>query len=153
MTFHNYFIDLCYAIARKSKDTSVKVGAIIVGRENQIVSTGYNGFPRRIKEKFSRQERPAKYLWTEHAERNAIYQAAMNGVSVNRCLIYTPWLPCADCARAIIQSGIKTVVTDGNAVEFTSSGDAERDEKWKESQKVTSIMFEEAGIEHIIYHS
>jgi len=90
-----------------SKDRSRGVGCVIVGPYNELRSTGFNGFPRGVNDELkSRLERPAKYRWTEHAERNAIYNAARVGIPLEGCRMYLPWFPCMDCARAIIQSGI-----------------------------------------------
>jgi dCMP deaminase len=58
----------------------------------------------------NRHERPAKYKWTEHAERNAIYNAARVGIPLDGCRMYLPWFPCMECARAIIQSGILELI-------------------------------------------
>lgn len=105
------WIELALFVAEWSKDRSRKVGAVIVDGRNTVVSLGWNGFPRGIDDDVEeRHERPAKYLWTEHAERNAIYNAASNGDSLRGCKIYLPWYPCAECARAIIQSGINEVI-------------------------------------------
>ena len=94
-----------------SKDRSTKVGCVIVSDANQVLSGGYNGFPRGVVDDVdARHERPAKYLWTEHAERNAIYAAARHGVKLEGATLYIPWFPCADCARAIIQVGIRRVI-------------------------------------------
>jgi dCMP deaminase len=94
-----------------SKDRSTQVGCVIVSPERAVVSTGYNGFPRGINDAVeSRHERPQKYLWTEHAERNAIYNAAREGIRLRGCTLYIPWFPCTDCARAIVQSGITSLV-------------------------------------------
>ena len=95
-----------------SKDRSTKVGCVIVDAEQRLVSQGYNGFCTGCDDTIdSRHERPAKYLYTEHAERNAIYNAARLGISVKGTTIYTSLFPCVDCTRAIIQSGIKRLVT------------------------------------------
>lgn len=95
-----------------SKDRSTKVGCVIVDSEQRLVSQGYNGFCTGCDDNIdSRHERPAKYLYTEHAERNAIYNAARLGISVKGTTIYTSLFPCVDCTRAIIQSGIKRLVT------------------------------------------
>jgi dCMP deaminase len=110
-TWDDTFLDICEVVAKRSKDRNTKVGAVIVGPDNEIRSTGYNSFPRGILDNLSsRQERPAKYLYFEHAERNAIYNASRIGVSLRGCRVYIPWLPCAECARAIIQVGICQVV-------------------------------------------
>lgn len=110
--WHNRFFQLAAHIAEWSKD-STKVGCVLVGTHNEILSTGYNGLPRGIDESAdngTRLRRPTKYSWTEHAERNAIYNAARNGIRLGGSSIYTNWFPCSDCARAIIQCGIVRVV-------------------------------------------
>jgi len=121
MTWDEYFIRQAMLIAEKSKDPSTKVGCVIVGEDNEILSTGFNGFPRGVEEgKFvklytpisQRWERPEKYKWVEHAERNAIYNAARNGIRLKNARAYLNWepVPCSDCARAFIQAGIKEIV-------------------------------------------
>lgn len=131
-------VDLSNTIAQWSKDKSTKVGAIIADNENRIISVGYNGFPSGCNDDIdSRHTRPTKYLLTEHAERNAIYSAAKHGISLRGCSIYLNWFPCADCARAIIQSGIAKVVgTRPNL----------NDPKWGTSFSVSLLMFEETNI-------
>ena len=102
------FMDLAEHIAQWSKDRSTKVGAVVVGSRRRVVAMGYNGFPRGVDDDDpERHERPAKYLWTEHAERNAIYNATE---SLEGCTMYLPWYPCMDCARAIVQVGITWLV-------------------------------------------
>ena len=82
MRWVEYFRNLAHQVKLKSKDESTQIGAIIVGKDKEIVSTGYNSFPRGLTDDIkSRQERPEKYYWFEHAERNAIYNAAIIGVS------------------------------------------------------------------------
>ena len=105
------FMELAQLVALWSKDRSRKTGAVIVSTDRSILSTGFNGFPRGVNDDASeRHERPAKYRWTEHAERNAIYGAAKHGVLLQGSTMYLSWYPCMDCARAIIQSGIKYLV-------------------------------------------
>jgi len=105
------FMDMARTIAGWSKDRSRKVGAVIVGPGKEIRASGYNGFPRGVADDVeARHQRPAKYRWTEHAERNAIYNAARSGVSTFGCVIYLPWYPCMDCARAIVQAGLIEVI-------------------------------------------
>jgi len=105
------FMEMARMVASWSKDRSRKVGAVIVGTGGEIVSVGYNGFPRNADDEVEdRHERPAKYRWTEHAERNAIYNAARTGARLAETTIYLPWYPCMDCARSIVQSGIRCVV-------------------------------------------
>lgn len=105
------FMELARHIAGWSKDRSAKVGCVIVGVDNEVRATGHNGFPRGAKDDIEeRHARPQKYRWAEHAERNAIYNAARIGVPLKGCRMYLPWFPCMDCARAIVQSGISEVV-------------------------------------------
>ncbi len=107
------FMGLCDHISQWTEDRNFKVGAVIVGPDLEIRSTGFNGFPRGVKDDVeSRYDRSSgeKFFWFEHGERNAIYNAARMGVSINGCTLYVNRYPCADCARAIIQSGIARVV-------------------------------------------
>ena len=132
------WIDLCKLVSTWSKDRSRQVGAVIVDNRNTVVSLGWNGFPRGINDDIeSRHTRPQKYLWTEHAERNAIYNACSKGLSLLDTSIYLLWYPCADCARAIIQSGIYNVICvepDWN------------DPTYKADFAVVRFMLEEADI-------
>lgn len=139
LNWHKYFFQMCDLVATKSKDRSTKVGTVIVGPDNEVRSTGYNGFPRGVNDNIdSRHNRPIKYMYTEHAERNAIFSAARTSVSLNGCRIYVNYFPCTDCARAIIQSGIsKVLINDKIGIE----------EHWKESCDCAKEMFNEAGVE------
>lgn len=137
------FIDLADYIGNWSKDRSTGVGAVIADKEHRIISIGYNGFPTGIDDDIdSRHERPVKYTYTEHAERNAIYNAARIGVSTKGCTIYLKWFPCSRCARAIIQSGIDTLVC--YKPDFTIP-------VWGEDFKFALEMLEEAPNLEIIY--
>ena len=140
MNWNEYFIAMARLVATKSKDESVKVGVVIVGPDHEIRSTGYNGFCRGVVENItSRWERPAKYKWVEHAERNAIYNAARMGTPTNGCTMYLESPPCADCGRAIIQAGIKAIVV---TTKNPFSGRAD----WKESIEFAIAMLSEAGV-------
>jgi len=130
------------ALAREvgswSKDRSTKVGCIIIGDGKRMLSAGYNGFPRGVDDDIdARHERPLKYLLTEHAERNAIYNAARNGADLWDSVMYSTLYPCADCARAIIQSGIVKVITP--EPDWSLPG-------WADSFAASKIMFREAGV-------
>lgn len=103
------FMADAFFISGKSKDRSTKCGAAIVSLENDIVTRGWNDHPRGLYDFDERRDRPLKYVFTEHAERNAIYNAARLGISTKGCSLYVTRLPCPDCARAIIQAGIKRV--------------------------------------------
>lgn len=113
MDWYNYYIGMADYVALKSKDVT-KVGAVIVGPDREIRSTGFNGFARGIAEEGvpERWDRPAKYLWVEHAERNAVYNAARMGTPCKGCILVLNWypIPCVDCTKAVIQSGIVGLV-------------------------------------------
>jgi len=151
-SWHEYFISLLDPISKKSKDQSSKVGAIIVDKKHRILSTGFNGFPIGVNDDISevpeRFQRPDKYLWTEHAERNAIFTAASHGISLEGTSIYIKWYPCPDCARAIIQTGIHNIVIDGKNYYKDKEHWGER---WKSNMEVSMTMLNEAGVDVYIY--
>lgn len=122
-TWDEYFIRIAMEVAKKSKDDSTKVGCVIVGEHHNVLSTGFNGFPRGVDEDLLlRWVRPTKYLFVEHAERNALYNAARHGVRLEGATAYLNWeaCPCTDCARGFIQSGIRAVV--GPSIPFPGKG-------------------------------
>ena len=138
-----YFIKMAVFVSTKSKDPSTKHGCVIVGPNNEVRSTGYNGFPRGIDDSEERyNNREEKYKLVEHSEKNAIYNAARNGISLEGCTLYVTGWPCNDCARAIIQSGISRVVMKDASEEFN--------ERWKESINYTKLMFNECNLEYYI---
>ena len=145
MNWVEYFRNLTHQIKLKSKDQNTQIGAVIVGKDKEIVSTGYNSFPRGLSDNESyRQERPEKYYWFEHAERNAIYNAARIGVSTKGCTMYLSCgIPCADCARGIINAGITRI--------FVERTDSTKGPQWQESQERSWKMFEEAGVKIQFY--
>jgi len=146
MNWNEYFLNIAEQVKEKSKDRNTKIGAVIVGPDNEIVSTGYNSFPRGINDGLEeRQQRPEKYYWMEHAERNAIYNAARIGVSLRDTTMYlTCGIPCSDCARGIISSGIKIV--------YCKQQDTTRNrEHWDEHAKRSLQMFKESGVRVIFY--
>jgi dCMP deaminase len=104
------FLILAQHVAEWSVDPSTKVGCVIVGQSNEVIAVGYNGLPRSVEDTPERLERPHKYMWIEHAERNAIYAAARIGVPLQGSRLYLSWFPCIDCARAIVQVGIAEVI-------------------------------------------
>jgi len=140
MDWNKYFMSIAALVSMKSKDQKTHHGAVIVGHNNEIRSTGYNSFVRGLNDNVpERQERPEKYHWFEHSERNAIYNAALHGVSLEGCTMYVSGVPCTDCARAIIQSGIKVVVALKKWDEVDSK-------LWSEHTVRTLEMFKETGV-------
>lgn len=126
------FFSLAEHIAEWSYDPRTKVGAVIVDSKKRIVGTGYNGFPRGVKDLPARyNDRETKLKFVCHAERNAIDNAPM---SVEGCTMYVTLPPCNECAKSIIQSGIYKVVTKKQDREDTFD--------WM----VAEQMFSEAGV-------
>ena len=133
------FINLAREISTWSKDPSTKIGAVIVNDDRRILATGYNGFPKGIEDTAERYEnKEVKYETVIHAEMNAIYNATYNGISLKDSTIYVWGLPvCNDCARGIIQVGIKRVVMAANDIP----------EKWVASFSKSLNLFVEADVE------
>lgn len=142
MNWIEYFLNIAEQVKLKSKDRHTQIGAVIVGLDNEVLSTGYNSFPRGLDDsREERQERPEKYFYFEHAERNAIYNAARVGTRLKDSIIYlTSGLPCTDCARGIINSGIKKVYCKEVCTTHNK-------EKWEEEQSKSLIMLKECGVE------
>jgi dCMP deaminase len=136
MNWDEYFVEMLEVVKIKSKDPNTKVAAIIVGPNNEIRSTGYNGFPRGFNDTDNTKwVKPQKYYFVEHAERNSIYNAARVGTSTENCRIYVSHFPCVDCARAIIQSGIKEVIISEkhlSSFKHTTNHYFEHEEKTRE---------------------
>ena len=113
ITWDEYFMGIAMLSARRSKDPSTQVGACIVNNRNKIMSVGYNGFPLGCSDDCfpwdrSGDEYETKYPYVCHAELNAILNNG--GSSLEGCKIYVALFPCNECAKAIIQSGIKEVI-------------------------------------------
>lgn len=139
-SWHEYFMEMAEQVATRSKDPSTKVGCVIVSEDKVVVSTGYNGIPRGVEDHDYRMERPTKYLWTSHAEENAVAQAARVGARLAGGTCYTTNVPCSRCARSLIQAGITTVHAYNNGTKMVL-----------EEFDVAQRMFTEAGVTLIIY--
>jgi dCMP deaminase len=106
-----FFMEMAFLVASKSKDRSIKVGAVATGEGHTMLSMGYNGFIRYSDdEDDAKHERPEKYKWTSHAEMNVICNAARNGTKLLDSTLYTTSHPCTECAKAIVQAGFKEVI-------------------------------------------
>lgn len=111
ISWDEYFMGVALLAAKRSKDPNTQVGACIVDRSNVILTTGYNGFPKGCSDDefpWDREGEITKYPYVVHAELNAILNAS--GKNLNGAKIYVDLFPCNECAKAIIQSGIKEVV-------------------------------------------
>lgn len=130
-----FWMRYAYDLAANSPDMSTQVGAVIVDGA-RAVGEGFNEFPRGAAYNDARWVRPIKYSWIEHAERNAVYSCARWGNSALGATMYATGAACADCARAIVQSGIKRVVTHPRI----SHG------VWGESVLIGDQIMEEGGV-------
>lgn len=127
----------------RSKDPSTQVGACIVSQDNKILSMGYNGFPKGCSDDDFPWEREGdeldtKYPFVTHSELNAILN--YRGGSLEGSQLYVSLFPCNECAKAIIQAGIKTVIYDCNKYEGSAAN------------KASKKMFDAAGITYRAYH-
>ena len=138
LKWHKRFLEIAEFISTWSKDPSTKVGAVIADIDNRIVSTGYNGFPKNVKDTKVRYiNRDVKYKIILHAEENAIAYAKRD---LTDCTLYISGLPpCAHCASLIIQSGIKKVVVPKQEIP----------ERWVESMNLSKQILKEAGVKLI----
>jgi dCMP deaminase len=132
------FIQFSQAIAECSKDPSTKVGCVIVGPDREILSTGFNGFPRGVEDTEERlNNREEKYRIIVHAEANAVIQAARVGTRLKGSTAYCSLAPCSKCAGFMIQAGISRVVVPTLEVP----------DRWKPDCELSLTLFKEAGVE------
>ena len=146
-----HFLGLALAHARMSKDPNTKVGSVIVGPDRELISAGFNGFPRGIDDTEERlNDRDTKLKLIVHAEMNAILAAARHGIRLKGCTLYLAatkeetglvWggPPCTRCTVEIIQAGITEIVS--HPVKSIPS-------KWHEDLKLAGSLIEEAGIKY-----
>lgn len=128
LTWDEYFMSLAHLSGMRSKDPNTQVGACIVNERKRIVGIGYNGLPYGCNDDEYPWERDGefldtKYAYVVHAELNAILNATE---SLQNCIIYVSLFPCNECAKAIIQSGIKEVVYESDKYRDTNSAKASR---------------------------
>jgi len=132
MDWKTYLMGFAQHAARKSKD-STKVGAVLVGPHREVLLTAYNGPPAGVKDLPERFERPAKYLYASHAEANLIAFAARLGIRTEGCTVYVTHMPCAGCARTLIQSGIFKVVVGPGTTSMPEEEFAAAEEMFREA--------------------
>lgn len=135
------YINLAAVFGSWSKDPSKKVGAVAIGNYGQVLSQGYNGFPRNFKDyPYLYESKTLKNNYIIHAEMNCIYHAAINNVSLENASLFVHGLHvCHECAKGIIQTGIKEVYSFCSGP-FSS--------KWLHSFNITEELFEEANIKY-----
>ena len=139
ISWETYFMGIAHLSALRSKDPNTQVGAVIVDQEHKVVSIGYNGFPKGCSDDEYPWENEGssletKYVYVVHAELNAILNSPR---SVKGCSIYVSLLPCHECTKAIIQSGIQEIVYESD--KYASS----------ESVLASKRMLESAGVKMV----
>lgn len=141
----NRYFDLAEQISLWSKDPSSKIGAIIIADHGQIISQGYNGFPRKIHDLEKRLEhRETKYKYIVHGEMNCIYNACLTGQKLNNTKLFVYGLPiCSECAKGVIQSGISHTFMKFPTIKNLN---------WLESFSFTKEMFNEANVYYEVYN-
>lgn len=126
-----------YGEAKKSPDPSTQVGAIIIDANGEVVSSAYNA-PVVL----GLESILPKTIYMEHAERAAIYEAARRGLTTTGLTMVCTWASCVECARAIVASGIRTVVRHGDLIKKTPC-------RWYESINAGNKIFKAGGVEII----
>jgi dCMP deaminase len=141
LSWEQYYLKIAEEVKSKSKDPRTQIGAVIVGEDNEPLSFGYNSFPRGINDSVpERQVAPEKYFWMVHAEENAILNAARVGTPLKNSTMYlTCGMPCSNCGRSIINSGIRNVYIQRKDV-------TKNTDKWNEEAIRTKQMFDESGV-------
>ncbi len=143
LTWDEYFMGVAFLSAKRSKDPNTQVGACIVSGDNKILSMGYNGFPKGCSDDefpWAREgddPTQTKYFYSTHGEMNAILN--YRGGSLEGAKLYVSLFPCNECAKAIIQAGIRTVVYDSDKYANTPSVIASK------------RMFDAAGVRYYKY--
>ena len=137
LSWDEYFMGLAHLSALRSKDPNTQVGAAIVDENNRVVSVGYNGFPKGCSDDDFPWEREGgmmdtKYAYVVHAELNAILNSPR---PVSGCTLYVSLFPCNECAKAIIQSGIRRIVYESDKYADT------------DATRASKAMLEAAGVE------
>lgn len=140
ISWDEYFMGIATLSGMRSKDPNTQVGACIVSQDNKILSMGYNGLPRGCSDDefpWNRDGEDNKYFYTTHSELNAILN--YRGGSLEGAKLYVSLFPCNECAKAIIQSGIKEVIYDCNKYDGSSRVQA------------SMMMFDAAGVKYHQY--
>ena len=142
ISWDEYFMGVSILSGMRSKDPNTQVGACIVSEDNKILSMGYNGFPNGCSDDeypWCREGEPLdnKYFYSTHSELNAILN--YRGRSLEGAKIYVSLFPCNECAKAIIQAGIRTVIYDSDKYAGTPSNIASK------------RMFDSAGVKYYQY--
>jgi dCMP deaminase len=125
-------------VARLSPNRVRQVGAVLVAEDGRQSLACCNSFPKGVRDLDERHAGDGRFVWMEHAERNAIFEAARRGLATERATLATTFFPCIDCARAIVQSGIAFLCTP--PPDYS-------DAVWGESFRRSRVIIEEGGVQ------
>ncbi len=137
------YLIAAYNLATHSPDPSTQNAVLLVKDDFYVIASAINCFPVGVKYLADRWERPAKYQWIEHAERNAIYQSGRIGVATEGLTMVAVWAACADCARGIVQSGVSTLIR------HNPPNSDEGADRWLASIEIGDTIMREGGVEII----
>lgn len=148
ISWDEYFMGIALLSGERSKDPNTQVGACIVGADNRILSVGYNGFPNGCSDELfpwarDGEELNTKYPFVAHSELNAILN--YRGGNLEGAKLYVSLFPCNECAKAIIQAGIKTVIYDSDKYDGTPGNIASK--RMFEAAGVACVKYERTGRE------
>ncbi len=143
ISWDEYFMGVAHLSGMRSKDPNTQVGSCIVSQDNKILSMGYNGFPCGCSDdefpwQREGEDMDTKYPFVTHSELNAILN--YRGGSLEDTKLYVSLFPCNECAKAIIQAGIRTVVYDSDKYDGSPSN------------RAAKRMFDAAGVRYVPYH-
>jgi len=136
-------LKIAYTKAQESINPSTQNGAILIDDKGNIILSAVNSFPDGVTETEERRNKPLRYKFSVHSERNVLYLAARLGIKTEGLVMICPWAACTDCAQGIIQAGIKRLVVHKQALD--------RSTHWKEDIEIAFTMLREAGVEIIIF--
>ncbi len=141
---HKYYLREAYLHAMHSPDPSTQCGAVLVSNENQMMGAGYNGFHDGVLPPDNLLDRAEKLERVQHAERRALHVAFQFGYTYKEfqsATLYAPFVPCADCAKTIIEMGVRRVIGHDLCRIATPS-------RWEKSINIGLKMFKEAGVKY-----
>lgn len=139
-----FYLKQAYKKAEQSRNHSTQNGAVLADNKgNTLIEAANTLTPDGVLETRERSQKPLRYKFSVHAERNLVYKAAQEGIKTKRLTMICPWACCSECAQAIIQSGIKRLVVHKQALDKSGS--------WVEEVELGFTMLRESGVDLVIY--
>lgn len=142
--WQKYWLKEAYKVALDSPDLSTQNGAILLNKDGYTIGRGCNTFPDSLKITEERLQRPLKYSYTTHAERKALFNAIHWKMDIRGSVLVSGWAACDNCANAMIEMGVRTLITHQDAADRSP-------DRWKESIQVAYDILTEAGVNILFY--